>query len=322
MGMRHFNRTFTFSQFDTPGRRRWLGRVVCVTMLTATMLRGAVVAQPQAVSSVSSTTAGAPVDKNPGVTQQRLMQLLRVSPNLADVLSSDPALLSDQAYVARNNPELAQFLTEHPEVARNPSFYLFSELKEPGQSHYDILQPKRGFEHHESRSTFNEISNDLGPYFGIGAFLGSLLWLIRLITANRRWGRAFKVHSEVHGKLIDKFGTSQELLAYMETDAGKRFLEAAPIATEVDSQRLPNLVARVITTLQIGVVLTLTGVGMIFLRHSVGDGEMAMLVVGTLLLMPGLGFLISAGITWVLARRLGLIDQPAGATAELLRERQ
>jgi hypothetical protein len=36
-----------------------------------------------------------------------------------------------------------------------------------------------------------------------------------------------------------------------------------------------------------------------------------MLVLGTIALMPGIGFIISAGITWVLAGRLGLIpDSP------------
>jgi len=321
MGMKHFNRISPALNSVTPKCRRNLGRALCLAVISATLLRAAVVAQPTNVQPASTVPANAAVDKNPGVTQQRLMQLLRVSPNLAETLSSDPALLSDQAYVARNNPELAQFLTEHPEVARNPSFYLFSELKEPGQSHYDILEPRRGFEHHESRSQMREFGDTVGPFFALVLCLGAVLWLIRLMVGTRRWGRAFKVHSEVHGKLIDKFGTSQELLAYMETDAGKRFLEAAPIATEVESQRLPNLVARVITTLQIGIVLTLTGIGMIFLRHSVGDAEMAMLVLGTVLLMPGIGFLISAGITWVLARRLGLIDQPA-VDAGLLRERQ
>jgi hypothetical protein len=34
-----------------------------------------------------------------------------------------------------------------------------------------------------------------------------------------------------------------------------------------------------------------------------------MLVLGTIALMPGLGFIISAGITWVLAGRLGLIPE-------------
>jgi hypothetical protein len=112
----------------------------------------------------------------------------------------------------------------------------------------------------------------------------------------------------VHGKLIERFGTSQEVLTYMSTDAGKRFLEATPIAVGFERQQpVPSPVARVLTPLQIGVVMTLLGVGLLSLRHSVAEGGGALLVIGTVVLMPGLGFIISAGITWVLARHLGLM---------------
>jgi hypothetical protein len=37
--------------------------------------------------------------------------------------------------------------------------------------------------------------------------------------------------------------------------------------------------------------------------------ETPMLVLGTIALMPGLGFIISAGVTWVLAGRLGLMPE-------------
>jgi hypothetical protein len=38
-----------------------------------------------------------------------------------------------------------------------------------------------------------------------------------------------------------------------------------------------------------------------------------MLIFGTVALMPGIGFIISAGVTWVLAARLGLMpDSPSG----------
>jgi hypothetical protein len=42
-----------------------------------------------------------------------------------------------------------------------------------------------------------------------------------------------------------------------------------------------------------------------------------MLVLGTVALMPGIGFILSAGVTWVLAGRLGLIPDNA-STAELM----
>ena len=53
----------------------------------------------------------------------------------------------------------------------------------------------------------------------------------------------------------------------MGTEAGRRFLEAAPIPVGFEpEQRMPNAVARVLWPLQIGVVLVLLGVGLLFLR--------------------------------------------------------
>ena len=63
------------------------------------------------------------------------------------------------------------------------------------------------------------------------------------------------------------------------------------------------------TPLQIGIVMTLLGLGLILLRHSISEAATPLLIFGTIVLMPGLGFIISAGITWILARRLGLMPE-------------
>jgi hypothetical protein len=138
--------------------------------------------------------------------------------------------------------------------------------------------------------------------------LSALLWVTHVLLENRRWNRIFKLQTDVHGRLIERFATSQEVLTYMSTDAGKRFLEATPIAVGFERQApVPSPVARVLTPLQIGIVMTLLGAGLISLRHSIPDGGVALLVLGIVVLMPGLGFIISAGLTWVLARHLGLM---------------
>ena len=59
--------------------------------------------------------------------------------------------------------------------------------------------------------------------------------------------------------------------------------------------------------LSIGLVL---GVGFLLLRNSGPDFEIPMRVLGVLILMPGIGFILSAGITWALAARLGLMPPP------------
>jgi hypothetical protein len=128
-----------------------------------------------------------------------------------------------------------------------------------------------------------------------------------MFVENRRWTRVFKLQSEVHAKLIEKFSTSQELAAYMETDAGRRFLEAAPITVDAPSQRMPNAVSRILFPLQVGTVLILLGAGFLSLRHIGPEYDTAMRIIGTLILMPGIGFILSAGLTWLMAARLGLL---------------
>jgi hypothetical protein len=278
-----------------------------------------------APAPVSTPTAQTPAEL--ASTQAQLMQLLRVSPQLAEVVSSDPSLLSNQEYITRSNPELALFLAQHPEITRNPSFYLFSDLKQPGQKSYEILQPKEGFEHHyvDPRTGEERIMSDVAPLLALAICAIVGMWLIKLLLENRRWKRVFTEQSAIHGKLIDKMASSQELMAYMDTEAGKRFLEATPIATESGSQRMPNVVSRILSTMQVGVVLTLLGAGLLGMRNSVGDGATTLLVLGMVALMPGLGLMLSAGLTWVLARKLSLIaDAPvANATAAFdLRDRQ
>jgi hypothetical protein len=232
-------------------------------------------------------------------------------------VAHDPSLLGDQEYVSRNNPELAQFLTAHPEVARNPEFYLFTHL-DPRNGRRDqaleravwpdLSQPRN------QPTPSMAFLHDLVPMIAFGCLLIALIWLIRQFIENRRWSRIFKLQSEVHGRLIEKFNSTQELASYMGTEAGKRFLEAAPIPIGFEpDQRVPSAVARVLNPLQIGIVLVLLGSGLLFLRNVGPDMHLPMLVMGTIVLMPGLGFIISAGITWVLAGRLGLMPDKPGA---------
>jgi len=251
-------------------------------------------------------------DKDVAATQTEMIRLLKLSPTLTTVVEHDPSLLSNQEYVAKNNPQLAAFLTEHPEVARNPDYYLFSHLPHEAGAPDEALERAVWPDVYRQQANWGgplyEFMHDLAPLLAFLGFLAVLLWMVRIFVENRRWGKVFKLQSDVHGRLIDKFSTSQELAAYMETDAGKRFLEAAPIAVNLDnSQRVPNAVARVLTPLQIGVVMALLGVGLLSLRHAGPDMDAPMLVLGTVVLMPGIGFILSAGLTWLLASRLGLI---------------
>jgi hypothetical protein len=254
-------------------------------------------------------------DKELAETQKQLIELLRLSPTLTTVVARDPSLLANQDYVAHNNPQLAQFLLAHPEVARNPDFYLFTRVNREDGNPDQALERAVWPQFQEPRRSgwdANDIFPPIAGMLAFACFLGAVVWLVRQFLENRRWSRIFKLQSEVHGRLIDKFSSTQELAAYMDTEAGRRFLEAAPIPVGFEpEQRVPNAIARVLTPLQVGIVLVLLGIGFFMLRNIHPDARQAMLILGTITLMPGLGFIISAGITWVLAGRLGLMPKAA-----------
>ncbi|HWH66183.1 MAG TPA: hypothetical protein VNS99_08785, partial [Gaiellales bacterium] len=57
-------------------------------------------------------------------TRQQLEQLMRqYPPSVWDVLRSDPSLLTNEPYLA-TYPVLAAYLTDHPEVAHNPAYFI------------------------------------------------------------------------------------------------------------------------------------------------------------------------------------------------------
>ncbi len=281
--------------------------LLLIALLLLTLAAAAQTSRPSQPPTTNAQQAN-----EPGVAalQDQLLQLLRVSPRLAEVVAHDPSLLADAEYVNRTNPELARFLQAHPQIAQNPDFYLFNNLhgehEQPAQTLERKLWPQMA--EREGSDLSRELLSDGIPFLVFLCLLSAILWLTHVLLENRRWSKIFKLQTDVHGKLIERFGTSQEVLTYMNTDAGKRFLEATPIAVGLEKdQPVPSPVARVLTPLQIGIVMTMLGFGLWLLRHAVPEGESALLVLGTVILMPGIGFIISAGVTWFLAHRLGLM---------------
>lgn len=290
--------------------RLWVFKTISSIGLSLVLLCGSNVANSQSPADVSRGAAANSVgtERDLAETREQLFALLRMSPTLTDVVKRDPSLLSNQEYVTRNNPQLGRFLQDHPEVVRNPDFYLFANFSTRG-GRPGVRMERRTWMDDRRDQDFasSQFERMVGPFLIFVTILGSLLWLIRVLLENRRWGRIFKMQTEVHGRLIERFGNNEELLTYMTTDAGKRFLEAAPIPIDFErDQRIPAALSRVLVPLQIGVVLTLLGAGLLSLRHSLPDVSASLLVFGIVILMPGIGFIISAGITWLLAARLGL----------------
>lgn len=279
--------------------------------LFAFSIPGSLRAQPAPVPS-GETAAGpsAPASEvELKSVREELFGFLRMSPRLTMALSTDPSLLGYPDYVNRHNPGLAAFIGSHPEIARNPEFYLFAHL--PGNSGGNVpflfqraVWPERG----------GGSNGDTMVAFVLLAILGAILWLLRLLMQNRRWNRVFRVQTEIHTKLLDKLSGNEELFHYLSSDAGRKFMELAPVSAALAQPGVTGgAAARILAPLQLGLVSTLCGAGILFVRRYLGDPQ-ALLLVGTLALMLGIGLMLSAGISFILFRRLAL--RPGEADAD------
>ena len=239
-------------------------------------------------------------------TRRRFNEVLDRYPRLNNVISRDPSLLTNQEYITSNAPGLWEFLQKHPEIATDPEFYMSGRLRREGFNERDTPQ--------DPVST--RILNDLWPFMVFVIVVAALLWILRVILENRRWSRLAKVQAEAHNKLLERFGSSQELLAYMATDSGKKFLESAPIPVDLDQQsRFSAPLGRILWSAQVGLILALGGAGLLYIRGSVRHADEPLLVFGTLGLTFGLGFILSALVSYLMSKHLGLLERGDNSSA-------
>lgn len=235
-------------------------------------------------------------------TKQELSSLLeRYPPALRGALALDPSLLQNQSYLAPY-PALASLLTAHPEILRNPSFYLGDA---PGP---------RGPQDRESQiaDMWRDLLTDLAVITGFSMGIGLLVWLIRTIIDYRRWSRLARVQTDAHTKLLDRFTANEDLLAYIQSAAGSKFLESSPIKLDAGPRTLGAPIGRILWSVQGGLVLMAGGIGLqVVSTQTAGEAAQPLHVLGVLGIALGVGFVISAIISYVISERLGLIERPA-----------
>jgi hypothetical protein len=151
--------------------------------------------------------------------------------------------------------------------------------------------------------------NDFVPFLAFVGVTLAILWILRTVLENRRWYKMVKVQTDTHAKLLDRFASSQEMLAYMQSEAGKKFLDA-PLFENQRRQVSILPFSRILWSVQVGIVGAFLGSGILFLRGRVTpDADMGLQVFGTLILALGIGFLVSGGVSYLLARYFGLLEQ-------------
>lgn len=231
----------------------------------------------------------APTRKSSYEIRNEFSSILRQTPSeVASILVLDPTLLSNEAFISAY-PAIAEYVERHPEVRRNPRFYLAA-----------FATPQRD-------SSFEEVFEVFTIMLTLAGISLVLIWLVRTTIEQKRWNRLSRQQSEVHNKILDRFGTSSELLDYVKSPAGSKFLESAPIPLHAERPVQNRPMTRVIWSIQIGVVIGAAALGMLLvsLRLDKGAAE-GMFAMGAILMSVGVGFIGSAAVSLFISRRLGL----------------
>src|SRR5262249_10956856 len=147
----------------------------------------------------------------------------------------------------------------------------------------------------------------IAMFTGFGLAIGLLTWLVRTFVDYRRWKQLSKVQTEVHTKLLDRFTANDDLLTYIKSPAGSKFLESTPIRLDAGPKSLGAPLGRILWSMQSGVVLIAGGVGMevVSRQVTVEDAAQPLQALAVLAIALGLGFIVSAAMSFVLSRKLG-----------------
>ena len=241
-------------------------------------------------------------DQDAGRTREQLEAILQRSPSsLGRVLKLDPSLLINRDYLAPY-PALSAFVAQHPEIARDPRFF-FENVYIGSQS----APPTR---ESEMLDLWRRLTEGIAFFLVFLVITGTLAWLIKLLVDYRRWLRLSKTQVEVHNKLLDRFTATEDLIAYVQSPAGRRFLESAPIAPEPPLPDLAGSLRWVLWGVQAGLVLAAGGLGLLFVSYNVMEGvQQPLFATGVLALSLGLGFVAAAAVSYFLSRRLGMFER-------------
>ena len=133
------------------------------------------------------------------------------------------------------------------------------------------------------------VTEGLIPLLGMLLSFGAVIAIVLIVTRSRQ--RRIEIQADLQAKLIDKFGSSTELVTFLQSPAGKQFVNGVQTGNAV------LLRDRVLTGYSRAIVLSFLGAAFIALRIITNTEGLAW--PGVLLLALGLGYLVA---TWTTAR--------------------
>jgi len=148
------------------------------------------------------------------------------------------------------------------------------------------------------------MSNDMAAVFGVVGVASVFALLVGFSTwiLSRRGQERSRAQFDLQRRMLEKFGSASEFVAFLESDSGRKFLET--VSSETQTQAV-----RIFGSIQKGAIFTLIGaVGFGVVAYDPGD-LVPLAVPSGIALAVGLGYLISAFATYKLSKQWGLLPR-------------
>lgn len=134
---------------------------------------------------------------------------------------------------------------------------------------------------------------DIIPVTGIiASWVGAVL-IVYMVTKSRQ--RRMEVQAEMQTKLIERFGSAPEMVAFLQSPAGKEFVSGVQTAPAILARE------RLLGGFTRAIVLTSLGVAFLFLTFYADD---AFVIPAAILLSLGIGYLLATGLSYKLSASL------------------
>ena len=133
-------------------------------------------------------------------------------------------------------------------------------------------------------------------------------YIVYVTVDGIRRRQQMRVFSEFHSKLLDRLGSAKEFAEFFTSEAGTRFLQSLS-SSEGGAPQL-----RILRSLQAGLVLLSVGIGFFILvdqRNFSLDAVDGLTVMATASTAVGAALLVSTGMSYLLSKRMGLIERPS-----------
>src|SRR5262245_57897523 len=152
------------------------------------------------------------------------------------------------------------------------------------------------------------------------SFMTGLYFIVAAGFSGRKAGALIRARADLQTKLLDRLSSGREVIEFSQTEGGKQFIEALSMESVEGAPSKGSPTERILASIQKGIILTLLGMGFLLLAwkyHREDPGDV-FTVIGVVGLSLGIGFLLSAGVSYRLSKSMGLL----AATREPARSKE